>query len=238
MIKKILNSKTVDYILAAATAAVIVVFAALAKQSFIKTLPTLVTLVVQILMARANRIAFLIGGVNAVLYGIGYFSEGLIFSTIYAVAISFPMSIFSYFNWKKKSNNKKSEIRFMKNASRIFGAILILISWLLCAKLLGDIISDGSFVFADCFCFVAGIVATILAAFGFAEAPYVNIVSCSVNLLLWVLVCIENPQNINFVIISVYNLYKVIQTAYNWTLMIRENKMKGVIGSKAYENRM
>ena len=34
---------------------------------------------------------------------------------------------------------------------------------------------------------------------------------------MWIAVCIEDPKNINFVIVSIYNLYKVAQMAINWT---------------------
>jgi len=59
-----------DYALMAAIAALIIVFAVLREQSFLKTLPTLITLVVLVLLANANRFAFLLGGTNALLYGI------------------------------------------------------------------------------------------------------------------------------------------------------------------------
>ena len=55
-LKKLIN----DYLLTLAAAVLIIVFAILREQSFLKTLPTLVTLVVQLLLVRANRYAFLL----------------------------------------------------------------------------------------------------------------------------------------------------------------------------------
>ena len=54
-----------------------------------KTLPTIVTLFVQLLMMSANRYAFLLGGCNSVIYGIVYFMEGVPFSGISALVLSF-----------------------------------------------------------------------------------------------------------------------------------------------------
>ena len=53
-----------------------------------KTLPTIVTLFVQLLMMSANRYAFLLGGCNSVIYGIVYFIEGVPFSGISALVLS------------------------------------------------------------------------------------------------------------------------------------------------------
>ena len=80
-IRKIL----IDSIPAFLVGAVILYVAVTREQTFLKTLPTLITLVVQMLLVAANRYAFLLGGTNAVLYGVAYYSEGLYFSMISAV---------------------------------------------------------------------------------------------------------------------------------------------------------
>ena len=66
-----------------------------------KTLPTIVTLFVQLLMMSANRYAFLLGGCNSVIYGIVYFMEGVPFSGISALVLSFLPQIYTFFNWGK-----------------------------------------------------------------------------------------------------------------------------------------
>lgn len=214
---KITNKNLVDYILAVALGILIIFFAIIKQQSFIKTLPTLITLFVQILMVKASRYAFLIGGINCLLYGLSYFSEGLYFSTLSAVAISFPLMLFSYFNWKKKSSNASPSVLFLKNSSRLIILFGIIVVWLLCAKFLGNIISGGRFIWLDCFCFVGGVTVTTLSAFRYVDSQYLNILCCTISLLMWTVICIETPSNINFAIIAVYNLYKVTQTAISWT---------------------
>ena len=92
-----IKKRNLDLALAIMAAILIIVFAFLQKQSVIKTLPTLITLVVQIFMVKANRVAFLVGGANAVLYGFSYYSEGLCFSAISNALISAPIMIFSFF---------------------------------------------------------------------------------------------------------------------------------------------
>ena len=124
----------VDFVPAVVTAGLIITFAALREQSFIKTLPTLVTLIVQLLVVRANRAAFLIGGVNTLLYGVSFYCEALYFSAFKAFSITAPMQFFSYFRWKKKNGDGKPDIRVLPTSVRIASIIGIIVLWLLCFK--------------------------------------------------------------------------------------------------------
>lgn len=215
--KTCIKRRAVDVGLAIFAAVLIIAFAILKEQSFIKTLPTLITLVVQLLMVKANRIAFLVGGANAVLYGFGYYSEGLCFSAISNAFISAPIMIFSFFSWKRKAVGRSPRLFSLKNHERIVLGLVAIAAWIICVKLFGNIVSTGRFVWLDCFCFIGGLAVTLLSAFGYVDAQYLNIACCTVTLAMWMAVCMEEPQSLNFVIISVYNLYKVIQMAIYWT---------------------
>lgn len=206
-----------DYIPMLLAAILIIFFAAWRGQSFIKTLPTLITLFVQILMVRANRVAFLVGGANAVLYGVSYYSEGLYFSAFSSALISAPIMLFSYFNWKKNGNQSNPKILMLDNKKRALVVLVTVVSWIICVKLGGNIISTGRFVWFDSLCFVMGLAITLLTAFGYVDAQYLNLFSCTVTLVMWMAVCMKEPQNINFVVISAYNLFRVVQAAINWT---------------------
>ena len=76
----------------------------------------------------------------------------------------------------------------------------------------------------DSLIFVLGILVSVLIAFRFIEGQYFNLLSCGLNLAMFVLLCIENPGNINFLIISVYNLFRVSQAAINWTVLYGRGK--------------
>ena len=60
-----------DYIPMAVTGICLIVSAIIVKQMPIKLLPTLITLFVMLLSANANRLTFLLGAANSVLYIIG-----------------------------------------------------------------------------------------------------------------------------------------------------------------------
>lgn len=199
------------------TAVLIIFFSISQRQSFIKTLPTLITLFVLILTARANRIAFVIGGANSVLYGISYYSEGLYFSAVSNALISAPIMFYSYFNWKKNSLASRPQMLMLTAKKRVAVASAMLALWVLCLKLLGGAVFTGRFVWLDSLSFAVGITVTLLSAFRYVDAQYINLLSCTVTFVMWVAVSFEHPQNINFVIISAYNLFRVSQAAINWT---------------------
>lgn len=215
-----------DYILMLAVAVLIVVFAVLRQQSFIKTLPTLVTLVIQLLTVRANRYAFLIGSINALVYGISYYSEGLYFSLVSAVLISSPIQLYSFISWSKKAGGKNTPpLRFLGTKKLLFTVCGSLAAWAICVFGLSGLFESASYPAIDSYLFVMGIVVSFLAAWRYVDAQYLSIISCVLSLCLWILLTLRNPSNFNYVIISAYNLFRVLQAAINWTKKYRNEKI-------------
>ena len=214
--------KIFNYAVVGVTGALIIFFAVWRQQSFIKTLPTLVTLLVMLLSARANRYTFLLGGLNAAVYGIVYIGEGLYFSAMSSILISFPIQIFSFFNWKRHSSGIVSTRFASLSPKWLSVALLSLVpAWAAAYFGLSSFIS-GSYPVVDCYLFVAGILVSVLSALRFIEAQYINAVSCLVNLTLWIVITTQNPANINYVFISCYNLIMVVESAVTWTKKYRE----------------
>ena len=190
-----------------------------------KTLPTLITLFVQLLMIYANRYAFLLAGTNAVIYSIVYFIEGIPFSGIFALFISFPLSVYSFFNWKSHSNKGQIPLRHLKLKGIIIMLALTVGGWAICFFWLSKYMVVR-IPLLDTAMFSFGIVSTILLATRYIEAQYINVVSNTLSLIMWIALTISNPSNINYAIIGVYNLYCVIQAAVNWTIIGRQNKVE------------
>ena len=224
-LKKITKKELfIDYIPTLLVGVLIIVFAILRQQAFIKTLPTLVTLVVLIMSVRANRYAFLVGASNCILYTIAYVNEGVIFSAASAFLVSMPIQIFSFFVWSKHKEGKtRSRLLSMKWWQLLLSIVVIFPAWAGCYFGLGAFF-DGNMAILDSLCFVLGLLISLLVAFRFIEGQYFNVVSCIIALVMWIFICIENPSNINFLIISGYNLFRTIQGAVNWTLIKRRQK--------------
>ena len=207
----------------AITAAVIILFALWQKQSLVKTVPTLITLAVQILLARANRVAFLLGSFNSILYSVGFYDEGLHFQAVLAVAVSAPMQAYSYFNWKKNTVGELPSLRSLSPPALAFTFLGTAVGWGICYFVLGTRISpDGEFVLLDTLIFALGIVVTLLSAFRYADAQYISLFSSVISLVLWIYICRNYTRNLNYVAISVYNLYMAVRTATAWTQLCKK----------------
>ena len=155
----------IDYLPMALAAAMIITFAVWKEQTFFKTLPTLVTLAVQLLNVRVNRYAFLLGGINAVIYGIVYLTEGLYFSMISALAISAPIQLYSFLNWsRKRSANKSTALRFLSLRQRVLVIGIILCGWGICYFGLSGLFATARMPLPDTLIFSIGITVSVLAA--------------------------------------------------------------------------
>ena len=192
----------------------------------IKTLPTLVTLIVQVLLVSANRNAFLLGGCNAALYGVSYLLQGLNFSAISALLISSPIQIISFFTWKKNSSGK--EVRFKRMSPLVLALTvgLILAGWAGCYFGLSRFF-DGSYPALDALTFSIGTVVTFIVAMRYIESQYMNTVSCLIALVMYIMMSIKDPTNMSYIVISLYNLVKVLQAAISWTKQYISQKNAG-----------
>ena len=188
------------------------------EQSLLKTLPTLITLCVQLLLVSANRYAFLLGGTNALLYGAAYFSEGLYFSTVSAVLISAPIQLFSFIRWGKNRRTDKTTALKRLNG-RAWGIVIaaIAVGFVLCYFLLAPFFAGANYPMLDALSFTLGIVVSLLAAFRYVESQYISAVSTCLSIVMWVMIARSAPENFNYVIISVYNCFRVTQAACRWT---------------------
>lgn len=215
----------VDYVPMALAAALIITFAFIKEQSFFKTLPTLVTLAVQLLLVRANKYAFLLGGINAAIYGAVYITEGLYFSAVSALVISAPIQIYSFFNWRGRKNSSGDTKLKILGIKRLFIVIgVILFGWAVCYFGLAGFFKTATYPVFDTLQFTIGIVVSLLAAFKYVESQHINIVNCASAVTMWALICVGNPSNINYLIISCYNLFMVAKAAVSWTRKYKAQK--------------
>lgn len=216
----------IDYIPTLLVGVMIIVFAILNGQSFIKTLPTLITLVVLIMSVRANRYAFLVGAANSVLYAIAYVSEGVYFSAASAFLVSMPIQIVSFFIWNcHKSGKTSSKLVKMEWWQLLLVTAAIFPAWAACYFGLGTFF-EGNMALLDSYIFILGILISVLVAFRFIEGQFFNVISCVAGLVMWIMICINEPNNVNFLIISCYNLFRTVQAAINWTVLYRKRRIE------------
>ena len=206
----------IDYLPTILTGIVMITFAIIKEQTFFKTLPTLISLVVMLMSARANRFSFLLGASHCVLYAISYFDQQIYFSAANALFVSLPIQIVSFFLWQKhKTGKTKSRLVRMKAWQIALAIAAVIAAWAGCYFGLARFF-NGNSAELDTLLFVMGILVSLLVAFRFVEGQYFNIVSCVVSLGMWITICIKTPENVNYLIIAAYNLFRVIQAAVIW----------------------
>lgn len=204
-----------------AVGALIVTLGIIYRQPFYKMLPMLNTLVIMLLSANANRYSFLFGGLNSVVYGIVYLSEHVYFSAISAMLVSFPLQMFSFFHWRKREQGKRSPLKMLGVRGRLSVLGIGILAYGAAYFLLLPFFSNAAFPAVDILVFVLGVVVTVLIALCYVEGQYLNVLSCLCNLVLWLMIALRDPSNLNYLVIGAYNLFRVLQGCVVWTRKYR-----------------
>ncbi len=209
-------------------AVAILVCAFVFGQKWYKVLPTLNTLVILLLSARVDRRSFLLGGLNAALYGIGYLGEGLYFSVINCLLVSMPLQLFSFFHWRKHADGNSAKLRTLGWKGELVVISSTGIGCLLCHWFLLPFFAGEKQAVLDIFLFVIGLVITVLSMLRYVEAPYYNLISSVANLTMWILICVENIANLNYLIIAAYSFFRVVQSVLTWTKQYQKSKKEAL----------
>lgn len=200
-------------------------------QKWYKVLPTLNTLVILLLSARVDRRSFLLGGLNAAFYGVGYFTEGLYFSVINCLLVSMPLQLFSFFNWKKHADGNSTKLRTLGWKGEIVVVSLTVVGCLCCHWFLLPFFAGEKQAALDIFLFVIGLVITVLSMLRYVEAPYYNLISSMANLIMWILICTQNIADLNYLIMAAYSFFRVVQSAINWTKQYQKGKKETALAN-------
>ena len=213
-----------EYIPMGLTAIGILICAIVFKQMFIKVLPLFFSLIIMLINSHANRIGFLLGALNSVIYIVGYFMEG-VYGTMASTLFGIAMALLAYFRWKKDAYGKATVFRAFSGKQRIWLSIVLLFAWAICSFILWKM--NGAAVITDGLSLVLGIVVPVLNIMAYIESPLLNVLSTFVQLFMWVqIVCIDGKlANLTYLIYMIYALYMVVRTFFRWTALYKEQKM-------------
>lgn len=228
-----------EYIPMALTFIGILTCAIIFKQKVIKTIPVCVSLFVSLFYARANRLGFLLGGLNASIYIIGYVMEGL-YGSILTTVFSVIIQLSSFFLWKKRAKKRKATVRKMKPRFCVALVTGMLLAWGLATFILYK--SGGTEVVIDGLNVVLGFVIPILQMFGFIDVMPFRMLSSMINLVLWYRIIFigGNIANLTYLISATYGFYMIIRESIRWISLYKKENAKnqanvGVIANE--ENR-
>ena len=197
-------------------------------QSFFRILPLFISLVVMVLQAKVSRYAYLVGGLNSILYAIVYWYYGIYGVAAQAFLFSFPMQIITFFNWKKHSEKEEVRFRRMSKGLIVLCAALFAASWAGLFFVLKKLGSD--YAVLDNTVTLLGIFASVLTAFAFIEYTYITLSVSIVNIFLYIQVIPAHHDQVTYLIYGIYSLVcvtmHVVRAQKMWKKQQAESKRK------------
>ncbi len=223
--KKILNLLISRRFLLILTAIGITTTYCIFPSPFYLVLPLYISLFVNLLTSQANRYAFLIGGLNSILYTISYIGLGLYFSAFYAFFFSCLLQLATFFSWSKRAYKDSTIFRRMTKWMYIgisTGFAVIFCIAVPVLKLLGS-----SYGILDTLTSLLGILVTVLHLFSFREAPFVQILSSAIGMVLNLTMVIDDPSRWPFLISGIYGAICVWRSIFTiWKLYKEQQAAK------------
>lgn len=214
----------INSILAVAVFVITLVAGIKTKQVLIKLLPTLISPFVYLLSARVSRLAYLIGGLNSVLYSVGFFLEGVYGSFVNALCISFPVQVYTFFAWRKHAYKQATQFRRMSVRSEIILGAGSVIVWTAAFFIMSSI-KSANYQALDVTALVTGTLVTFLTAGAFIETIVFNVIGAVANISLWLMSMIQgNTANVTYLIMTLFSFYCCIVSAVKWILLYREQQ--------------
>lgn len=202
MNEKLFNPK--DFIPIAVMAVLLTAAGIYFHQSFFRILPLFISLAVMILQSKVSRYAFLLGGLNSILYAVVYLYYGLYGVAAQAFLFSFPMQIITFFNWKK--NSEKASVKFRRMSGKMMALCIaaFAVSWAALFFVLKKLGSD--YAVLDNTVTLLGIFASVLAVPAFIEYTYLNLSVAIVNIFLYIQVIPAHHDQVTYLIYGIYSL--------------------------------
>lgn len=190
-------------------AAVLITWAAIARgQSFFLILPLYVSLFVGMLQTKANRYAYLLGGLNSILYALVYVIFSLYASAAYAILVSCPVQLATFWRWSRRAYKTSTEFSRLRFKSWC----LVLVTFAISAVALHFLSarSDSPYRFFDNYGTLVGIFTMILSLLSFREYSWFMLCGGILNLILYGTMLRDNPQQLTYLIYSVYSLICIV----------------------------
>jgi len=191
------------------TAVIITVTGILFRQSVLHILPLYVSLIVGMLQSRANRYAYLLGGLNSILYMLVYLYLGLFASAAYCLLFSFPMQIATFIKWGHNRRGHSTVFRRMSGKLRIlisagFLAAFVILYFVLKA-------TGASHQLLDNLSSLLGTLTAVLTMLAFIEYTWIMLPSGLISIALNIATMTTHPEQITYLVYSIYSFICIVQ---------------------------
>ncbi len=187
------------------SAIAVLIIAIVVRQTFWTIIPILVSLTIGLMQSRASRLAPLIGGLNSIIYAGVYIYQGLYGMCVYALLVSFPIQLVTFFLWRKNAWKGSTIFRKMKGKTRLVLAVGFVAAVALVQFVLMQLNSD--YAFLDSACTMLGMACTLLTMFAYIEYTWLMIINSFINVVLYGVMAATAPQQgITYLIYASYLL--------------------------------
>lgn len=190
-------------------------------QHFLLVLPLFNSLIIMLLTSSINRYGQLLGGINSIVYGVVYIYFGLYGMAATTILVNAPIMIITFILWNKKSYKHSTLLKKLSIKQRICGLVLLLCLMLGPFVVLKLINPDGH-ILLDTAISVIGWVVTLLTLFAYIEAYPLNVINCSLNLILFGIMTADDMKQLPYLIYSIYSTVMVIRSCFMSTKLYAE----------------
>lgn len=176
-----------------------------------------------ILAAKQERVAYLFGVANVVLYAIAVYNKGLYISTGYNLLYCLPVLIYGYIYWGKLEDSGNSGVKCFDIKQKALGVVLMSIAVIILA-LISEKVLGGSNVWLDSIVSVCVCVATFLLARKHIEQWILFIISNFMGIILFFPRSFADMESIDLFVMWVIYFLNSIYGYISWRKSLIEER--------------
>jgi len=166
-------------------------------------------------IAKQERIAYLFGILNVILYAFVMFQKNIYISAAYNILYSLPVLIYGVIYWGKVEDSENSGVKYLTKFQKIL-TFCLCIFLMVAFALLSKFVLNGENVVLDAIVSVSACVATFLMAKKYMEQWMLFIIANFFGVLLFVQVSFQDLSNIELLLMWCIYLINSIYGMFNW----------------------
>lgn len=177
-------------------------------QKVFRIIPLYISLIIGLMQSKANRYANMIGAGNAILYGFVNLHFRMYASAASAFLVSSPFQLATFIRWNRHKYKDSTRFRRLTGKQRVcvlLGYIVVCIAVYL---LLSAV--DSGYRTLDTLSSLLGLLVSVLTLLSYIEYTWLQIPSAILTIGANLAVALDHPEQITYVIYSVYTFICMI----------------------------
>ena len=193
------------------------------KQKWYRMVPLYISLIVMMFQTKASRYAFLIGGLNAIIYALVDISMKVYGGAMQCLLFSCPVQILTFISWGKRPYRQSTQFKKLSQKGLIAAVSVGLILWLIIAYILSKL--NSPYLVIDSSVTVLNFFTEGLCLLTYVDYIYPKVVGSILSLVLSTLLTVTYVGNITFLVACVYNNCCTIATLIYTRRLYKEQQL-------------